>query len=78
MFWTFAGIFGICEFGQQFSRSFDEINDIYDRLAWYKFPNDVQHALPTLMVVAQKPIELHVFGSISCSRITLKSVSTKS
>lgn len=74
MFWSFAGIFGVCEFGQRLSSSFEEINNLYDRFKWYLFPCDVQKMLTMLLIVAQHPVELHVFGSISCCRITLKNV----
>lgn len=75
MFWSFAGIFGTCEFGQRLSGTFEEINDVYDQFDWYLFPCDVQRILTFLRVVAQNPIELHVIGSVSCGRITLKNVS---
>ena len=75
MFGVFTQMFGVCEFGQQLSGAFEEINDVYDQFVWYKFPCKVQQVLPTLIMIAQQPVELHVFGSISCDRITLKNVS---
>lgn len=74
MFWSFAIIFGVCEFGEKLSESFGGIAYVYDKFTWYSFPYDVQHKLPTLIIFAQKPIELRVFGSISCGRITFKNV----
>lgn len=71
IFWSFAVIFSICEFGERFN----EIDDIYDQFAWYLLPHDVQHMLSTLIFVAQKSIELRVFGNISCGQITLRNVS---
>lgn len=38
------------------------------------FPYKAQQLLPMLFIFAQRPVELHVFGSISCDRITLKNV----
>lgn len=75
MLWTFVLIFGICEFGERLCGSFQEINDLCDAFAWYSLPCDVQHILPTLIMMAQKPVELRIFGSISCGRITFKNVS---
>lgn len=72
--WSFAIIFSVCEFGEGLSGTFGEINYLYDQFAWYLFPNDVQHMLSTLMIFAQRPIELRVFGSVSCERITFKKV----
>lgn len=74
MFWSFAAIFGVYEFGERLSESFDEINDVYDQSTWYAFPCNVQNMLTILLLVAQKPVELRVFGSTSCSRITFKNV----
>lgn len=75
MFWGFAGIFGVCEFGERMCGSFDGINDIYHQFAWYLFPWKAQQMVTMLIIVAQEPVELHVFGSISCGRITFKNVS---
>lgn len=74
LFWSFTSIFAICEFGQRLCGAFEEINDAYNQLAWYLLPDNVQHMLTTLLMVAQKPVELEVFGSISCGRITFKNV----
>lgn len=75
MFWSFVIIFGVCEFGEKLSGTFEEINDVYDQFAWYSLPYDVQRILSTLVAVAQKPFEIRVFGSILCDRITFKKVS---
>lgn len=71
---AFVIIYGVYEFGEKLTGTFEEINDAYDRFAWNVFPYDVQTMIPTLIVVAQKPIELRVFGSISCGRITFRNV----
>lgn len=75
MVYSIGLIFCICEFGEQLGRTFDEINDVYDDFAWYLFPCKAKHILSYLMIVAQRGVELRVFGSISCGRITFKSVS---
>lgn len=77
MFWSCAGIVGICEFGERLCSTFEEINDMYHQFAWYRFPCKAKRMLITLLMIAQKPVELRVFGSISCGRVTLKSVSMK-
>lgn len=75
MFWSFASVFGICEFGERLSGTFAEINDVYVQFAdWRLFPYKSRRMLTQVMMVAQKPIELRVFGSISCGRITFKDV----
>lgn len=72
---SFVIIYGVCEFGEKMTGAFEEINDAYDRFAWTVFPHDVQTLMPILIMAAQKPIELRVFGSISCGRITFRNVS---
>lgn len=74
IFWSFIAIFGICEYGERLRETFNEISDAYNQLAFYLYPCDVQHMLTTLLMVAQKPVELEVFGSIVCGRITFKNV----
>lgn len=73
--WMLAAITTICEFGERLNDSSERIRDVFDRLAWYLFPCDVQHKLANLIMAAHRPFELYVFGSISCSRSTLKNVS---
>lgn len=75
LFDSFALVFGVCELGERLSETFEEINGVYDQFAWYLFPSKVQHILTTLLMFAQKPVELRIFGSISCARITFKNVS---
>lgn len=75
MVWSTAVIFCACEFGEQLSETFDQINNSYDQLSWYSFPSNAQHMLIIQLIIAQKPVELRVFGEISCCRITLKNVS---
>lgn len=76
MFWSFLIIFIVCEFGERLSYTFDEIIDAYEQFRWYLFPRKVQHMQPILLSVAQRPVKVNVFGSISCGRITLRDVSS--
>lgn len=78
MFWALATVFGFCEFGERLTGGFDEINQVYDQFVWYLFPYRAQHILTTLLMIAQKPVELCAFGSVSCGRITFKNVSKNS
>lgn len=71
---SFAVVLGVCEFGERLIQTFNEVNDAFDQFKWHLFPCDVRHMLATLIMFAQKPVKLDVFGSISCSRITLKIV----
>ena len=76
MFWTFFFIFGVCEFGQQLSGKFEEINVVYDQFTWYSFPFNVQKMLPMIMLNAQQWVGFECFGTIPCDRETFKKAST--
>lgn len=71
---SFVCVFGICEFGERVSLAFIKINIQLDRIKWYLLPGEAQKMLPTILIVAQQPVELDMFGSISCNRITFKEV----
>lgn len=75
MLWVLAVIFGIFEFGEQMGSAVGEINDMYDQFTWYRFPKNVKRMLTTLVIFAQKPIEIRIIGSTTCGRITFKNVS---
>lgn len=70
---TFIGISVICDFGEKFGTAFGKIQ--LDQINWYLLPCDTQKILLTILIVTQKPVELNIFGSISCNRITYKKVS---
>lgn len=64
------------ELGQRGSNAFDEIADEFDKFNWYRFPNKIKRILPLIMVVTQKPVVIECFGSITCCRDVLKTVSS--
>lgn len=63
-----------CELGQRGSNAFDEILDEFDGFNWYKFPLETQRLLPMLIAEAQLPVEVEVFGSITCCRYVMQTV----
>lgn len=67
-------LFAVCELCQRATDSFVDIDDIIDEFDWYLFPIKVQKLLPTIMIMAQKPITIECFGSILCNRSTFKEV----
>lgn len=67
-------MFVICELGQKASNAFEEILEEFDGFNWYRFPHKIQRSLPMILIVAQMPVVLEVFGSISCCREVLKTV----
>lgn len=75
VFWAFVIIYGACCFGQRVSNAFDEIRYEIEQISWYYLPSSIQQMLPTIIIVAQKSVDLRVFGSISCDLVTFKQVS---
>lgn len=75
LFCIFVFTFVICELGQRFSIKFEKINIHSKQLKWYLFPCNTQKMVLIISIITQNPIELDIFGSISCNRITFKMVS---
>lgn len=74
--YAFGLVFVVCELCQRASYFFIEINSSIDILDWYLFPINVQKIMPTLLIMAQQPVEIECFGSIVCDRDTFKRVSS--
>lgn len=72
--WSFALICIICEFGENVSEAFEEIDYKISQFDWYLFPSDICKRLPIFISIANKPVSLAVFGSISCCREAFKNV----
>lgn len=71
---SFAGIFCICDFGERISDAFEDINILIEELKWYLLPSETQLWLATILTVAQRPVNLEIFGTMSCNRRTFKEV----
>lgn len=68
-------IFACCEFGHKLSEAFDQIDYyIIGKLRWYNLPMYTRKMLPIVIMSAQEPATLNVFGSISCTRVDFKTV----
>lgn len=80
LFWqifvSLAFIFVVCDLGQGIANAFDGIDLTISKLNWYKFPIEITNMLPILIINAQQPVELKVFGSASCSYQNFQKVST--
>lgn len=75
MGWSFAAVFIVCEFGQNVSNAFIEIDFKTSQLDWYLFSMEIQKILLILTINTQKPVGLDVFGNVSCDREDFKKVS---
>lgn len=78
MFQAFLGIAAVlsaCEIGQGASDRWNEVNVTIGQFHWYLFPNELKRILPTIIAIAQQPVELECFASFSLSREVFKKVS---
>lgn len=72
--YAFGMIFIACELSQRLTNAYSKIDDIFEQFEWYRFPNAVRRALPTIISMVQKPVEFECFGNVSCSRESFKKV----
>ena len=70
-------MFIACEISQRVNDAFNGLNLTIHQFDWYLFPIEIQRMLPMIIVVAQQPVTLECFGSISCSREVFKNVGIK-
>lgn len=63
-----------CEFCQQISNTFGEIDDKIGQFDWYRFPNEIKKILTIILMETRQPVEFKCIGRISCSRETFKKV----
>lgn len=75
MFWSFACIFFLCEFGQKLKNEFDELNNTVYNFDWYSFPIEMQRILPIFLNISQDSVALRGFGNVEYERLAFKSVS---
>lgn len=73
--YSFGTLFFACETGQRLTNGFDEINELFNRLDRYRFPDEIKRMPTTILINSHEPVELLYFGSHSCSRETMEEVS---
>lgn len=74
LFWAFAIVFTLCEFGHRIGNTYEEIDYEIGQFAWYSFPVEMWRMLPTLIFGVQQSVGINAFGIISCSREDFKKV----
>lgn len=75
MFWSFVQVFMFCDFGENVTGGFEELNDAISENDWYTFPIGIQRMFPIIMISIQKTVILRGFGNIPCTREAFKKVS---
>lgn len=74
MFWSFAANFLFCEFDENVTSSFNELNGVICQSEWYSFPNDIQRMPPIIMMTSRKTNILQSFGGVALTREVFKTV----
>lgn len=75
MCWSFVQILMFCDLGENVTTGFSTLGDSIYFCDWYHFPLEFQRTLPTLLMVAEKSVELRGFGNIPCTRKAFRKVS---
>lgn len=74
VFWSFAYIFLVCDFGERVSAGFGESYAVLCTFDWYLYPIDIQRMLHIIMISVQSPVVFRSFGNIPCTREQAKKV----
>lgn len=75
VFWSFAAMFLLCEYGQMVTTRFEKIDELVYQMDWHSFPDEIQRMLPTLINNTQQPIIISGFANVEYTRETFDSVS---
>lgn len=70
--WSFGLVYIACEMSQRFCDALNEMDDDIGQLDWYLYPAEIQRLLLIIVENSQQPVIVKCFGSIACSRETLK------
>lgn len=74
LFWSIFLIFLFCNYGQEVSTSFEELSDEFYQYDWSKYPHKIRSTLPTIIIMAQKPVFMQASGNSVCTRDMFKKV----
>lgn len=69
-----TALLAICELCQRLSDAFEDIEDNFGKLMWYRCPSEVKQTLPIVLNMLQQPMEFKCFGSLTSSRDSFKKV----
>lgn len=76
MFWSFFAFFISCEIGEIAMETCGEFLFDFCQCDWYNFPVKMQKMLQAMILMAQEPCVIKIFGTIIVSRSTFKTVSS--
>lgn len=64
----------ICFFGDEVTSGFNEINNSIYLSSWNECPLKLQKHLPTIMIIAQKPVYIYGYMNTRCTLEVLQKV----
>lgn len=75
VFWSFASMFLLCEYGQMVTTRFEDIDEAVYQSEWHSFPDKIQRILPTIINNTQQLVIISGFCDVQYTRETFDSVS---
>lgn len=74
-FWSFSLIYLACEFGEQMTTHFENLEETYCQCHWYLFSLEMQRMFIAVLANVQQPIVVRSFGTNTpCTRAIFKKV----
>lgn len=70
-------IYFYCYFGDNVTSRFAHLHNIIYQCDWFLYPIEIQKDLAFIMSNAQKPVLLHGFANIYCTKIIFRKVSAR-
>lgn len=74
MFWAYVLMYFLCEFGENVTKEFNNLDDTFFELNWYLFPFEIQRRLPITIAAIQQPVVLEGFVNCAFTREAFKKV----
>lgn len=75
VFYSFCVVFITCELGERLINAYGGIDDVIGQFDWYLYPFEIQKFLPTIIIIAQQPVAIECFGSVTTNREAFQQVS---
>lgn len=70
----FPFFYWICNFGENLTTTFANLNDSIYAISWHLYPPKLQKYMQLIVLMAQKPVHAKGVAGMKCSRDTFKSV----
>ena len=74
VFYSFFAMGLTCELCERLMDEYDDIGYVIYQFDWYLLPIKVQKTLPTIIINAQRSIDMQCFGSTNANRESFQKV----